>query len=81
MAIGPSPVHIPTMVQTWKTGPGEDFTCPHCGAIYTVTIRRFPARDHDRASCEDCGKVMAEWNDTASPTFHLKTHGVKKTSG
>jgi hypothetical protein len=60
------------MVQTWKTGPGEDFTCPHCGAVYETTIYRSPARDKDSANCGVCRKVMHEWNSTAIPSYTLK---------
>ncbi|WP_407170197.1 MJ0042-type zinc finger domain-containing protein [Bradyrhizobium sp. ORS 111] len=61
------------MVQTWKTGPGEDHACPHCGAIYAVTIRRLPAKDRDDAPCVECGKELASWNSTSVPSFKLKT--------
>jgi transcription elongation factor Elf1 len=60
------------MVQTWKTRPGEDFTCPHCKAVYAVTITRYPTRDSDKATCQVCGEVMTTWNDTAVPNFTLK---------
>jgi hypothetical protein len=33
------------MVRTWKTGLGEDFTCPYCSAVYETKIYRSPARD------------------------------------
>ena len=60
------------MVKTWNSGPGADHTCEHCGAVYEVTIHRFPVRDNDSANCEVCGKEMASWNDTAVPLFKLK---------
>jgi predicted Zn finger-like uncharacterized protein len=59
------------MVQVWKTGLDEKFTCPHCGAVYAVTIKRFPLRDKDSAVCESCGNVMTEWNSTSVPSFEL----------
>jgi len=59
------------MVQTWRSGPGGTFNCPHCGALYEVTITRFPTRDKDDAICQCCHEVMAEWNDTAAPSFKL----------
>jgi len=68
----PGAAHIVGMVQVWKSGEGDDFTCPECGAVYAVTIRRFPARDSDDATCGECKKVMAKWNSTASPSFTLK---------
>jgi phage FluMu protein Com len=60
------------MVQTWQTGSGSDHKCPHCSVVYQVTILRLPARDQDSANCDVCGKVMAEWNNTAVPSFKLK---------
>jgi transcription elongation factor Elf1 len=60
------------MVQTWKTGPGEDFTCPHCGAEYETQIYRSPARDKDSATCDVCHKVMDSWNSTNNPIYTLK---------
>lgn len=59
------------MVKTWETGQGDDFTC-ECGAVYSVKARRYPMRDKDSADCQVCGKVMAEWNSTYSPSFTLK---------
>jgi hypothetical protein len=58
------------MVKTWEAGKAEDFTC-ECGAVYAVTVRRFPARDSDSADCSVCGQKMAEWNSTYSPSFSL----------
>jgi transcription elongation factor Elf1 len=60
------------MVQTWKEGPGDDFACPHCGAVYAVTIRRYPMHDSDSATCDECGETMKSWNSTSVPSFTLK---------
>jgi predicted Zn finger-like uncharacterized protein len=60
------------MVQTWHKVPGDDFKCPHCGAVYEVTIYRFPAKDRDSVSCTVCEAEMVEWNDTVVPSFKLK---------
>jgi predicted Zn finger-like uncharacterized protein len=51
--------HSPGMVQVWKSGSGEDFTCPHCGAVYAVTINRLPAKDSDDVNCLERGKITA----------------------
>lgn len=59
------------MVKVWESGQGDDFTC-ECGAVYAVTVRRFPMRDSDSANCHVCGKIMAEWNSTSVPSFRLK---------
>jgi len=62
------------MTQVWVSGISQDFTCPHCGAVYALKIKRLPARDTDEANCVDCGKVMASWNSTAAPSFTLKVY-------
>jgi hypothetical protein len=58
--------HIREMVQTWRSGPGEEFTCSHCGAAYEVTINRLPTREADQATCQVCHKIMNRWSSTAS---------------
>jgi hypothetical protein len=68
------------MIQTWKHGPSDDFTCPHCGAVYAVTIRRFPMRDSDREDCIECKRTMLTWNDTSVPSFRLKRRADVPTS-
>jgi hypothetical protein len=65
------------MVKVWKQGPGGTHTCPHCGAVYEVTIQRFPLRDVDSAVCQCCENVMKEWNSTSVPSFKL----IKKPDG
>jgi Adenylate kinase, active site lid len=59
------------MVQIWHSGSDGTYTCPHCGAIYEVTIRRPPSPDRNDAYCDVCGEVMAEWDNTAVPSFKL----------
>ena len=51
---------------------GEDFICPHCGAVYEVEYTRYPLRDSDSATCTKCKQVMKTWNDTMAPSFQLK---------
>jgi predicted Zn finger-like uncharacterized protein len=77
VATEPAPCHIQGMVKTWHSGSGGTHTCPHCGAVYEVTIHRFPVRDKDSAQCDVCEKTMKEWNDTASPSFKL----IKRPGG
>jgi transcription elongation factor Elf1 len=60
------------MVKTWKSAPGGDFKCPHCGAVHETTVRQYPMRDADSANCQACGKEMDRWNSTSSPTYTLK---------
>lgn len=63
------------MVQTWKTGDAGDEACETegCGAVYAVTIHRFPMRDSDSFNCQRCGKQLASWNSTSVPMFKLKS--------
>ena len=68
------------MVSTWKQEDAEDFICKNCASVYTVTIKRFPLRDNDRANCEVCGQLLKEWNNTIVPSFTLK-HSGNKPSG
>lgn len=59
------------MVKTWGKEKGPDFTC-ECGAVYEVTVQRFPGRDSDKKHCSVCRKLIASWNDTYVPTYTLK---------
>ncbi len=43
------------MVKIWETGKGEDFTC-ECGAVYAITVRRFPA-DY---GCSELSRFMLQ---------------------
>ena len=65
------------MVATWKTGPGGRHTCKEFGAVYEITLHRFPIRDRDSADCDVCGTLMREWNSTTVPEFKL----VKRPDG
>jgi predicted Zn finger-like uncharacterized protein len=49
----------------------EDFTCPHCGTEYRVTVS-LPARDSGSATCEVCHQVMVKWADSAIPSYSMK---------
>jgi predicted Zn finger-like uncharacterized protein len=60
------------MPTDWIKGLGREFSCPHCGSVYAVTLNRYPSRNLDGAKCEICGKIMKAWDDTASPSFTLK---------
>jgi predicted Zn finger-like uncharacterized protein len=59
------------MPEAWKSKAGGHFTCPHCGAVYSVTYNRLPLRDQDIAKCEVCGETMDEWNSTTVPSYTL----------
>ena len=59
------------MTQTSYNGADDQFECPHCGALYTVTVHRFQSRDQDWAICQCCHRTMKERNDTAVPTYTL----------
>ena len=36
-------------------------TCPYCGALYEMTVRRRGNQTYHIAVCLYCGDVMAEW--------------------
>jgi hypothetical protein len=59
------------MVQTWKSQKIQDESCSKCGATYSVTITRLPARDSDSFSCEVCGQLINRWNSTTSYGYEL----------
>jgi predicted Zn finger-like uncharacterized protein len=50
---------------------GPAFFCPHCGALYSVTRSRLPAKESNVAKCVVCGKIMDEWDSRDVPTFKL----------
>jgi N6-adenosine-specific RNA methylase IME4 len=65
------------MVGVWGREERPDETCSECGSVYSVEVQRFPMRDHDRATCDECGHVLREWNDTLSWVYTLKERRQK----
>lgn len=59
------------MVGVWESGPDGIHKCPHCGALYEVTIDRFPMREAGQVKCDECNNIMKKWNSTSHPTFRL----------
>jgi predicted Zn finger-like uncharacterized protein len=57
------------MMQISRDGT-EDFTCPHCGAVYEVS--KTPAHDSGSVACEVCETTMMKWVDSAIPIFRAK---------
>ena len=56
------------------TGPvpkGGTFFCPHCGALYSVTLSRRPKRDSNIAQCVVCRQTMDERDSTTVPVYKL----------
>jgi predicted Zn finger-like uncharacterized protein len=54
-------------------GPGSEgrtFFCPHCGALYSVTLSQLSKSESNTAKCVVCLKVMDRW-DTPEATFRL----------
>ena len=48
------------------------FNCPHCGALYGITIGKRPAPLlAGRATCEVCEREMIRWSTPSRPAFHL----------
>lgn len=59
-------------MKTWSDEEAR-YECPHCNALYQVTITRFPCKDSDSVTCDVC-KRQISWNDTMSPSnFRLIT--------
>ena len=51
---------------------GGTFFCPHCGALYSVTRSRPPAkRDSNIAQCVVCRQTSDERESTAVPVYKL----------
>lgn len=59
------------MIQTWGSGTRGDKKCEDCGAVYIVTVDRFPSRDYGYFDCQICGERLDEWNSTHSPNYTL----------
>lgn len=47
------------------------FACPHCGALYEVTVVRLRMEEKENATCKCCGRVMIEWKTANAPSFRL----------
>jgi hypothetical protein len=57
------------MVKAWRAGPGGTYNCPHCRAVYEVSVKRAALKAEGSATCEFCGSVMAEWHGKVIPSF------------
>ena len=51
--------------------PASTFTCPGCGALYEVAVRKQRSRTMDHVRCEICGAVMVAWRTASVPSFKL----------
>ena len=50
---------------------GGTFFCPHCGAMYSVTLSRLPKTDRNIANCVVCGQTMDERDSSKVPVYKL----------
>jgi predicted Zn finger-like uncharacterized protein len=50
---------------------GGTFFCPHCGALYSVTLSRLRKRDSNIAKCVVCTQTMDERDSTTVPVYKL----------
>jgi predicted RNA-binding Zn-ribbon protein involved in translation (DUF1610 family) len=66
--IGNGGGHMPL---TGKISSGENFFCPHCGALYAVTHSRASKTDSNIAKCVVCGHTMDKWESTTVPIYSL----------
>ena len=51
--------------------PGRSFFCPHCGALYAVTLSQHREIDGGAAKCVVCERIMDEWKSTSVPAYKL----------
>ncbi len=65
------------MVKVWGIGSGGRKRCRGCGAVYEVTVQRFPERENSSFNCLECGTEIDRWNSTAQPTFELIKPGKR----
>lgn len=56
---------------TEPTQSPSTFACPHCGALYEVTVVRLRLEEKEAANCHCCGRVMIEWKTANPPSFRL----------
>ncbi len=45
------------------------YTCPHCSALYSVTICITPPTSIKGIRCKCCGREMVDWSGTVVPVF------------
>lgn len=54
------------MAQKLKPGvrarDGGEYTCPGCGAVYSVTVYTSPFKDTGQADCKVCNQPIKSWN-------------------
>ena len=50
---------------------GGTFFCPHCGAMYSVTLSRLPKTDRNIANCVVCRQTMDERDSSKVPVYKL----------
>ena len=50
---------------------GGTFFCPHCGAMYSVTLSRLPKTDRNIAKCVVCRQIMDERDLSKIPIYKL----------
>jgi predicted Zn finger-like uncharacterized protein len=50
---------------------GKSFFCPHCGALYAVTVSQLPKRESNSAKCAVCLQVMDKWDSASVPVYKL----------
>ncbi len=57
------------------TGPipeGRSFFCPHCGALYSVTLSGLSKTNESNiVKCMVCGQTMDEWDSSAVRIYKL----------
>ena len=59
------------MTHSGNTDIQDSYACPHCSALYAVTVHRFPTRDQGGVPCQCCRRGMVVWSGLVSPCFTL----------
>ena len=59
------------MQLTGEITPGSSFFCPHCGALYAVTLSQRREIASGLAKCVVCERTMGEWKSTLVPAYKL----------
>jgi len=58
-------------MQTPRLASGNNFSCRHCGAEYSVRYTQLPIADSGTVYCDVCRRQMIQWNSSQEPSYKL----------
>jgi len=61
-----------------KSRAAAEHHCPHCGAVYDVTVRSGRRTNYHTAVCTECGDVMAQWSGWQIRRYRKKRRGTSE---